>query len=280
MKFPGYPGWFDRNVREKVADPDADASGYTYFGLKRLPADKKKDAVLDHFNRVAPRYDFMNTVLSFGIHYAWKKKAVAVLGLKPGDRVLDVCGGTGDLAVYAAKAAGSNGKVFIYDMNHEMMRAGMARAQNRKYSHRICWIQGDAEQMALGGDLFDAAMVGFGIRNLTNLKQGLSEIYRVIKPGGRIMCLEFSKPVNPVFRQIYDLYSFYAMPMIGRLLAGSARSYACLSETIRMFATAEELADMLVQTGFSNVFFHRLTNGIAAVHIGEKSGAPAALKST
>ncbi|MFP4668774.1 MAG: class I SAM-dependent methyltransferase, partial [Desulfobacterales bacterium] len=197
MKFPGYPGWFDRNVREKVADPDADASGYTYFGLRRLPADRKKHAVLDHFNRVAPRYDFMNTVLSFGIHYAWKKKAVAMLGLKPGDRVLDVCGGTGDLAVYAAERTGSSGKVFIYDMNHKMMSAGMARPQNRRYESRIFCIRGDAEYMALRENFFDAAMIGFGIRNLTNLRRGLSGIYKMIKPGGRIMCLEFSKPVNP-----------------------------------------------------------------------------------
>ncbi|MBS3733207.1 MAG: bifunctional demethylmenaquinone methyltransferase/2-methoxy-6-polyprenyl-1,4-benzoquinol methylase UbiE [Desulfobacterales bacterium] len=264
------PGWFGRQQREKVLDPDADDSGYTYFGLRHLPAEKKKDAVRRHFNRVAPRYDFMNTVLSFGIHYAWKRAAVAMMGLKPGDRVLDVCGGTGDLAVYAAGRIGGQGRVFVYDMNAEMMRAGMVRPENRRLRGRIHYVRGDAECMALPDNCFDAAMVGFGIRNLTHVKQGFAEMYRVLKPGGHIMCLEFSRPVNPVFREVYDLYSFYVMPLIGRLLAGSRRSYACLSETIRMFATAEELKAILGQTGFESVSYRRQTNGIAAIHTGSK----------
>ncbi|MBS0012678.1 MAG: bifunctional demethylmenaquinone methyltransferase/2-methoxy-6-polyprenyl-1,4-benzoquinol methylase UbiE [Desulfobacterales bacterium] len=270
MTFHRIPGWFDHGVRKKVADPDSDASGYTYFGLKKLPADQKKDAVLAHFNRVAPRYDFMNTVLSFGIHYAWKRKAVAMLGLEPGDRVLDVCAGTGDLAVYAAGWTGAQGRAVIYDMNHEMMRAGLIRPQNRKYRDRIFCVRGDAEDMALPDNFFDAAMVGFGIRNLTSIRQGISEMHRVLKPGGRVMCLEFSKPVNSVFRALYDWYSFSVMPAAGRVLAGSDRSYACLSETIRMFATPEELAAMFEQAGFAEVRFTRLTNGIAAIHTGTK----------
>ncbi|MFP4159713.1 MAG: bifunctional demethylmenaquinone methyltransferase/2-methoxy-6-polyprenyl-1,4-benzoquinol methylase UbiE [Desulfobacterales bacterium] len=268
MRLSRPPGWFERRVRRKVADPGE--SGFTYFGFRRLPAEQKKKAVLEHFTRVAARYDFMNTVLSFGIHYAWKRRAVAMMNLKPGDTVLDVCGGTGDLAVYAAGRVGKNGRVFVFDMNHEMMRAGLARPQNRKYKDRIFCARGDAECLALPDSSFDAAMVGFGIRNLTSIKRGLAEMYRVLKPGGRVMCLEFSKPVNPVFRQVYDLYSFYAMPLAGRILAGSARSYSCLSETIRMFATAEELADMFTEAGFENVSFKRLTNGIAAIHTGQK----------
>ncbi len=270
MAFLKHPGWFDSAVRRKVVDPEEGNSGYTYFGLRQLPAEKKKEAVHQHFTRVAPRYDFMNTVLSFGLHYAWKRKAVAAMGLKPGDRVLDVCGGTGDLAVYAADRIGGRGKVFICDMNEDMMRAGMSRPQNRLFSGRIHCIRGDAECMAFPDRSFDAAMVGFGIRNLTRLKQGFAEIYRVLKPGGKMMCLEFSKPVNPVFREIYDVYSFYVMPFAGRLLAGSSSSYACLSETIRMFATPEELKTILEETGFRSVSYTRLTNGIAAIHTGQK----------
>ncbi|MFW6335009.1 MAG: class I SAM-dependent methyltransferase [Desulfosalsimonas sp.] len=268
--FKKNPGWFDRKIRQKVADPGSGAFEDTCFGLARMPAEQKKDAVLAHFKQVAPGYDFMNTVLSFGIHYAWKRRAVAMLDLKPGQRVLDVCGGTGDLAVYAAGWIGPQGRSVIYDMNREMMLVGMNRQQNRMYRDRIFCVRGDAEEMALPGNYFDAAMVGFGIRNLTSIRRGLSEMHRVLRPGGRIMCLEFSKPVNPVFRYVYDLYSFYAMPLAGRLLAGSSRSYACLSETIRMFATADELADMFEQAGFSDVSYRRLTNGIAAVHTGRK----------
>ncbi|MCF8035820.1 MAG: bifunctional demethylmenaquinone methyltransferase/2-methoxy-6-polyprenyl-1,4-benzoquinol methylase UbiE [Desulfobacteraceae bacterium] len=270
MKLLKNPGWFGRQQREKVLNPAADDSGYTYFGLRHLPAEKKKDAVRRHFNQVAPRYDFMNTVLSFGVHYAWKRAAVAMMGLAPGDRVLDVCGGTGDLAVYAAGRIGGQGRVFVYDMNTEMMRAGMIRPENQRLGGRIHYVHGDAECMALPDNCFDAAMVGFGIRNLTHVKQGFAEMYRVLKPGGRMMCLEFSRPVNPVFREVYDLYSFYAMPLIGRLLAGSSQSYACLSETIRMFATAEELKSILAETGFESVSYKRLTNGIAAIHTGRK----------
>lgn len=270
MAFMKHPGWFDSAVRRKVADPEENYSGYTYFGFRHLPVEKKKEAVREHFTRVASRYDFMNTVLSFGIHYAWKRKAVAAMGLRPGDRVLDVCGGTGDLAVYAAGGIGGQGKVFIYDMNEEMMRAGMARTQNRRFCDRIHCIRGDAECMAFPDYSFDAAMVGFGIRNLTHLKQGFAEIYRVLRPGGKMMCLEFSKPVNPVFREIYDWYSFYVMPLAGRLLAGSSGSYACLSATIRMFATPEELKTIMEETGFRSVSHTLLTNGIAAMHTGQK----------
>jgi demethylmenaquinone methyltransferase/2-methoxy-6-polyprenyl-1,4-benzoquinol methylase len=269
MTFQKPPGWFKSRIRKKVADPDS--SGYTYFGLKQLPAEKKKDAVRKHFTRVAPRYDFLNTVLSFGIHYAWKRKAVALLGLKPGDRVLDVCGGTGDLAVYSAGWITDKGRAVIYDMNHEMMAAGLARPQNRRYADRIFCVQGDAEQMALPDNFFDAAMAGFGIRNLTSVKSGISEMYRVLKPGGRVMCLEFSKPVNPVFRVVYDWYSFFVMPFAGSVLAGSAGPYACLSETIRMFLSPRELADVFKQAGFVDVTFKRLTNGIAAIHMGKKA---------
>lgn len=270
MKLFNIPGWFDRSEREKMFDEYIDASGTARFGFRKMNRADKAKAVREHFNRVAPKYDFMNTLLSLGIHYAWKRTAVRMLDLKPGHQVLDVCGGTGDLGVFAARRIGAGGNVFVYDMNRPMMEAGRHRPGNEAFSRRLHYIQGDAERIAFPDNLFDAAMVGFGIRNLTHLKKGFSEMHRVLKPGGKVMCLEFSKPVNPLFRTLYDWYSFHVMPLLGTLLAGSSQSYACLSETIRMFASADELKEILEDIGFAQVTYKRLTNGIAAIHLGQK----------
>jgi demethylmenaquinone methyltransferase/2-methoxy-6-polyprenyl-1,4-benzoquinol methylase len=270
MKNWKLPKWFDRDERRRMFDAYVDRAGTAYFGFRRFQTADKVNAVLAHFNRVAPKYDFMNSVLSFGIHYAWKRKAVRMLALKPGDQILDVCGGTGDLAVYCTNHIGRAGRVFLYDINRAMMEAGRVRPQNRARHRQIHYIQGDAEQIACGDERFDAALVGFGIRNLTHLEKGFQEMFRVLKPGGKILCLEFSKPVNPVFRWLYDFYSFNIMPFAGALLAGSSHSYACLSETIRMFASPEELRTILETIGFEAVAYHHLTNGIAVIHTGRK----------
>lgn len=262
--------WFDRKERQRIYDDTVDRTRTAYFGFDRLRSAEKVNVVLSHFNRVAPKYDFMNSVLSFGIHHAWKRAAVRMLGLQKGAQVLDVCGGTGDLAVLCAPHIGDRGKVVIYDINFAMMQAGRERSRNQRRDSCICYVQGDAENIAAADGRFDAAMVGFGIRNLTHLKKGFEEMFRVLKPGGRFMCLEFSKPVNPLFRWLYDLYSFYFMPLAGALLAGSSRSYACLSETIRMFATPGELKKLLGDVGFESVSYRRLTNGIAVIHVGRK----------
>lgn len=270
MRWVRMPRWFGRSWRERMLDESIERSGRTYFGFQELSSREKERAVLAHFNRVAPRYDFMNTVLSFGIHYAWKRKAVRLMGLRTGHRVLDVCGGTGDLSVFAARRIGPEGRAFLCDMNRQMMEAGRIRPENRSLAGRLSYIQANAELLPLPDHCVDAAMVGFGIRNLTHLKKGFSEMHRVLKPGGRLMCLEFSKPANPMFRMLYDIYSFSVMPLLGSLLAGSSRSYACLSETIRMFATADELKEILEAAGFEAVCYRRLTNGIAAAHLGRK----------
>jgi demethylmenaquinone methyltransferase/2-methoxy-6-polyprenyl-1,4-benzoquinol methylase len=264
------PGWFDRSGREKNLDDAIERSGRAYFGLRELAREEKEEAVRAHFNRVAPKYDFMNTLLSLGIHYAWKRKAVRMLCLEPGHRVLDVCGGTGDLAVYSARRVGPDGDVCIYDMNRKMMEAGRIRPENRRYSDRLQYVQGNAEALSFPDNFFDAVTVGFGIRNVTHLKRAFSEMHRVLRPGGKVMCLEFSRPVNPLFRTVYDGYSFYVMPFLGSLMAGSSRSYACLSETIRMFATPGELKEILEAIGFGSVSYTLLTNGIAAIHLGVK----------
>jgi demethylmenaquinone methyltransferase/2-methoxy-6-polyprenyl-1,4-benzoquinol methylase len=226
--------------------------------------------VLGHFTKVAPKYDFMNTLLSFGLHHLWKRTAVRMLGLKPGNWVLDVCGGTGDLAILAARAVGVSGRVVLYDISRAMMMAGRPKVSASSLGGRIIYLQGDAERVGVADQRFDAALVGFGIRNLTHPEAGFKEIYRVLKPGGKLMCLEFSTPQNPWFRLLYDLYSFHVMPLAGKMLVGSREAYTYLPESIRMFSRPEELAAILEGLGFSKVRYRRLTNGIAVVHVGIK----------
>jgi demethylmenaquinone methyltransferase/2-methoxy-6-polyprenyl-1,4-benzoquinol methylase len=235
-----------------------------------MPTDEKVDWVRTHFNRVAPKYDFMNTLLSFGIQYAWKRTAVRMMGLKPGHRVLDVCGGTADLSIMASRRTGATGQCVVYDINRAMLQAGQPKVNALQWGARIHFVQGDAETITFPEDTFDAAMVGFGIRNVTHMEQGFREMHRVLKPGGTFMCLEFSRPLNPVFRWLYDIYSFYVMPFLGHLLAGSAESYSCLPETIRLFHLPDEIAAILTRIGFRQVAYRRLTNGIAVIHVGRK----------
>jgi demethylmenaquinone methyltransferase/2-methoxy-6-polyprenyl-1,4-benzoquinol methylase len=160
--------------------------------------------------------------------------------------------------------------VVVYDINWAMLTTGRPKAGSRKLADRMAWVQGDAERISFPDNTFDAAMVGFGIRNVTHLEQAFREMVRVLKPGGKLLCLEFSRPTNPLFRQLYDFYSFSVMPALGQLLAGSAQSYACLPETIRMFPLPEELAQRLREIGCDQVVYRYLTNGIAVVHLGIK----------
>ena len=262
--------WYDSDKRKEQLDAHINATGVASFGLKKYHADEKANAVLAHFNRVAKKYDFMNSLLSFGIQHLWKRAAVGMLAIKRGEAVLDVCGGTGDLALLAAQWAGNSSRVVIYDINHAMMRAGREKLSQSGSGHTISLVQGDAESISFPANSFDVAMVGFGIRNLTRLQNGFKEMYRVLKPGGRLLCLEFSKPLNPVFRWVYDFYSFNVMPLLGQLLVGSAESYACLPETIRMFPLPDELCDILTTIGFNSVRYHSMTNGIAVAHVAYK----------
>jgi demethylmenaquinone methyltransferase / 2-methoxy-6-polyprenyl-1,4-benzoquinol methylase len=264
------PRWSDDERRCEQWDDHVTQTGTAHFGLRTFGENEKVKAVIRHFNRVAPKYDFMNSLLSFGIQHIWKRHAIRMLDIRPGDKVLDVCGGTGDLAILAGRRCGPRGGVVIYDINRAMLTAGRPKIDACPDLAHITYVQGDAETIAFADNAFDISMVGFGIRNLTHLKRGFSEMHRVLKPGGRMLCLEFSRPVNPVFRSLYDFYSFNIMPLLGELIAGSAESYACLPETIRMFPLPHELADMLRGIGFQNIVHRSMTNGIAAIHIGVK----------
>ena len=242
-----------------------------YFGFRRVAENEKARMVRRHFNTVARRYDLMNTLLSFGIHHLWKRTAVQMLALKPGARVLDVCGGTGDLAVLAARAAGPGAQVIVYDINAAMLDVGRHKLAGNAVGRQIRFIQGDAERIAFADEHFDAAMVGFGIRNVTRMEDAFREMYRTLKPGGKMLCLEFSKPTAPVFRWLYDIYSFHIMPLLGDLIVGSRQAYTHLPESIRTFALPDELTAILKRIGFVRVVTCKLTNGIAMIHLAVKA---------
>uniref|UniRef100_A0A7V4G9B7 Demethylmenaquinone methyltransferase n=1 Tax=Desulfobacca acetoxidans TaxID=60893 RepID=A0A7V4G9B7_9BACT len=220
-----------------------------------------------HFDAVARRYDLMNTILSFGLHHLWKRRTIRLLGLKPGERVLDLCGGTGDLARLAAAQVGPEGRVLVYDLNRAMMAVGRPKAARRGLADRIHWVEGDAECLALPDAGVDAVVVGFGVRNLAHLEAGLGEMRRVLKPGGRLAVLEFSRPTPPLFRRLYDLYSFCLMPRLGQLLAGSREAYTYLITSIREFPLPETLSRLILDAGFTSVTYHPLTYGIAVIHL-------------
>ncbi|MGD8366176.1 MAG: bifunctional demethylmenaquinone methyltransferase/2-methoxy-6-polyprenyl-1,4-benzoquinol methylase UbiE [Desulfobacterales bacterium] len=271
MRLTSRSPWLDRRGRRQQLDESIRKTKTAYFGFQKVSEQEKQGRIARHFDKVARKYDLMNSLLSFGIHHAWKRTAVRALSLPAGAKVIDVCGGTGDLAILAARAAGSAGRVVVFDINRTMMAYGRPKVLDADLGDRVEFVQGNAEAIAFPDNHFDAAMVGFGIRNVTHMKTAFAEMHRVLKPGGRLMCLEFSKPVWPPFRGLYDLYSFYIMPALGQLIAGNRAGYLLLTESIRLFPTPGEMVSILTGIGFSGVRYRLLTNGIAAVHVGEKT---------
>jgi len=237
------------------------------FGSRRVSHQEKKSLVQGHFDTVAARYDLTNNLLSFGLQQVWKRKAVAWLGLTRGERVLDACGGTADLGLLAAGPVGPEGRTIIYDFNRAMLAVGRDKIEPAGTAATMSLVQGDVEQIALQDQTFDAALVGFGIRNLAAMEAGLQELHRVLKPGGRLLILEFSQPTNTWFRALYDLYSFTVMPLVGKIIMGSWEAYTYLPESIRLFASPDELGAILERVGFSRVDYHRLSNGIAVMYL-------------
>ncbi len=266
-----------KTSKTEKTNPGPDLSGagipqeeMASFGYRQIPAREKRQWVLRHFNSIARQYDSMNTILSFGLQHLWKRAAVEAIGLEPGDRVIDVCGGTADLSILCATHVGPDGRIILYDVNREMMEGGRTKVARNSMAEMIWFVQGDAEQISFRDEQFEAAIVGFGIRNLTRMEKGLEEMYRVLKPGGKMVCLEFSMPTSKWFRWLYDFYSFQIMPLAGQILVGSREAYTYLPESIRKFPLPEELTAILEGIGFSNVTYRNLTNGIAVIHSGLK----------
>jgi demethylmenaquinone methyltransferase/2-methoxy-6-polyprenyl-1,4-benzoquinol methylase len=236
-----------------------------------VPAREKAGYVRRHFNSVAATYDFMNTLLSLGLHHLWKRAAVRGLGLEAGERVIDVCGGTADLSLLAAHVVGPSGCVVLTDINRAMITAGVAKVAKATLTGRIIAVQGDAESLPFPAESFDAAIVGFGIRNLTHMERGMAEMHRVLRPGGRMICLECSLPVSPWFGPLYHFYSFRLMPLAGKWLADNREAYLHLPESIQRFPPPDRIAALFEVAGFSAVTYRRLTKGIAVIYRGMKA---------
>jgi demethylmenaquinone methyltransferase/2-methoxy-6-polyprenyl-1,4-benzoquinol methylase len=241
-----------------------------YFGRRLVGAQEKRRLVNEQFDRVARRYDLADALLSFGLHFHWKRWGIDQLALKEGERVLDVCGGTGDLALLAAARVAPRGQAFIYDFNRPMMRAGRAKVKRSRFAESTLFVEGDAESLSFLDAIFDAVTVGFGIRNLVDLDAGLGEMHRVLKPGGRLMILEFALPAHAWLRRLYDFYSFRVMPLGAGIICGTAGPFRYLAESIRVFDPPERLAERLGNAGFSDVRYRRLTDGIAVVYLARR----------
>ncbi len=254
--------WFDRESRIQQLEKFVKENKSARFGYTSYHETDKLARVNRHFDTIASQYDVMNTILSFGIHYLWKRKAINSLHITPGDRILDVCGGTGDMASLAALKAGNSGLSIVYDINQKMIEQGQ-----KKHLKNVVFVQGNAECLSFPNETFDAVSIGFGIRNVTHLETGFRELHRVLKKGGIMCCLEFSKPENFLFRRLYDFYSFHIMPVLGQLFTGSAEAYTAFPESIRAFPLPDELTQILSSIGFSDIQVKKLSNGIAVLHI-------------
>jgi len=239
----------------------------THFGFQTVDEREKGRRVRSVFDSVAPSYDVMNDLMSLGLHRAWKAYTVLVADLKPGQRVLDIAGGTGDLAQAFAQKVGSSGMVVHTDINAAMLRVGRDRLLDAGVvlPTLVC----DAEKLPFARDSFDRVSVGFGLRNMTHKDKALAEMFRVLRPGGKLLVLEFSKVARPL-EKMYDWYSFNVLPRLGRFIARDEASYRYLAESIRMHPSQEELKGMMKMAGFGHVEYHNLTAGVAALHVGIK----------
>lgn len=242
----------------------------TDFGFQEVPWSEKKHKVGDVFRSVANKYDLMNDLMSFGIHRLWKCFALGQTGLKKGDFALDLAGGTGDLSQKMLKQVGTDGLVILSDINEAMLKNGREKLDNLGLVKGIAPAQLDAEQIPFADNTFDCITIGFGLRNVTDKNQALREMYRCLKPGGRALILEFSKPLAPCLSKVYDAYSFHILPKLGKWVAKDEDSYRYLAESIRKHPDQATLAQMMQAAGFEAVNVHNLSGGIVALHKGYK----------
>jgi len=242
----------------------------THFGYKEVPVEEKAERVKAVFDSVASRYDLMNDLMSLGIHRLWKRQAVELSGVRRGQRVLDLAAGTGDLSARFAGLVGAEGLVVLSDINAAMLEEGRGRMVDEGLVGNVEYALADAQQLPFPDDTFDCVTIGFGLRNVTDKQRALEAMYRVLRPGGRALILEFSKPVPKPLKTVYDPYSFKLLPLMGRLVAKDEASYRYLAESIRMHPDQETLKGMMEQAGFERCEYFNLTGGIVAIHRGYK----------
>ncbi|SEA15220.1 bifunctional demethylmenaquinone methyltransferase/2-methoxy-6-polyprenyl-1,4-benzoquinol methylase UbiE [Microbulbifer marinus] len=242
----------------------------THFGYQEVPVEEKAGRVADVFHSVAARYDVMNDLMSGGIHRLWKRFTIELSGARPGQSILDIAGGTGDLTARFSRIVGADGTVVLADINESMLRVGRDRLLDRGIAGNVVPVQADAQYLPFPDNTFDCITIAFGLRNVTDKDLALRSMLRVLKPGGRLLVLEFSKPQSKLLEKVYDQYSFRLLPFMGKLVANDADSYRYLAESIRMHPDQETLKQMMADAGFVDCEFHNMTGGIVALHKGIK----------
>lgn len=253
-----------------TAQLDGEQSETTHFGYQTVHKTQKEQKVKAVFSSVAPKYDIMNDLMSFGIHRLWKRFAIKVSGVRQGQEVLDIAGGTGDLARVFSQKVGRQGRVVLSDINPDMLEVGRTRLLNAGCAN-VDFVLANAETLEPFADnSFDLVTISFGLRNVTDKDKALSAMHRVLKPNGRLLVLEFSKPIFEPLSKAYDLYSFTALPLMGKIVANDSESYQYLAESIRMHPDQDTLKQMMQNAGFADCDYHNLTGGIVAVHRGFK----------
>ena len=240
----------------------------THFGYQRVSLEEKAGRVRQVFESVADRYDLMNDLMSFGVHRLWKRFALSQTGLKAGQQALDAAGGTGDLALGLARQVGETGAVVLSDINGAMLANGRTRMVDAGASGNMRYVQADAERLPFADRSFDCITIGFGLRNVTRKEAALASMYRTLRPGGRLLVLEFSHPSAPGLKPVYDAYSFKVLPLLGKLVAKDEDSYRYLAESIRMHPDQETLKAMMAAAGFERCQYFNLSGGIVALHRG------------
>lgn len=242
----------------------------THFGYQTVAVEEKQAKVAEVFHSVAAKYDLMNDLMSFGVHRLWKRITIDMSGVRPGNRVLDLAGGTGDLTRKFSKIVGPSGKVVLADINSSMLNVGRDRLTDQGYVGNIEYVQANAECLPFEDNSFDVITIAFGLRNVTDKDAALRSMARCLKPGGRLLVLEFSKPTNPLMSKAYDLYSFTALPFMGKVVTNDAESYKYLAESIRMHPDQETLKSMMEDAGLVRCSYHNMTSGVVALHRGIK----------
>lgn len=257
-------------IMNDLSQPTSSTQETTHFGFKTVAKEEKEHLVANVFHSVASKYDLMNDLLSFGIHRIWKRFTIDCSGVRKGQTVLDLAGGTGDFTAKFSRIVGQSGKVVLSDINSSMLEVGKEKLRNLGIVGNVEYVQANAEELPFEENTFDCIVISFGLRNVTDKDKALRSMYKVLKPGGRLLVLEFSKPIIDPISQLYNFYSFNILPKVGEVVVNDADSYRYLAESIRMHPKQDELKVMMENAGFESVSYYNLSAGIVALHRGYK----------